>query len=320
MEEHKKSRVSIVIPVFNEAENLETLCAQLAQVLGGLAISWEVILVDDGSSDASWSVIEKISRGEHRIKGLRFSRNFGHQYALLAGLLHAEGSAVITMDADLQHPPSLIPQLIKEWEGGQKIVNTLRIEPQSLPFFKKITSRLFYSVFAFLSGIPLESGMADFRLLDRQVVDAILQFREQGLFLRGIVQLIGYSTAKVEYQCQERYRGKSKYTLGKMIRFAWNGITSFSLVPLRISIVIGVLTSLFAFYQLGEAIYVKLFTHRAVPGWASAFGLSSLMFGLLFIFLGILGEYIGRILIEARGRPRYLITQKTGSDAGVENR
>jgi len=313
-----KYYLSIVVPVFNEEENLGKLYEELNSVMGTLGLSWEVIFVDDGSQDRSWQIISDLSKSHDHVKGMRFSRNFGHQYALFAGMSQAEGDGVISMDADLQHPPDVIPKLVKAWKGGNKIVNSSRIEPKKLSVYKKLTSKLYYKVFSFLSGIPIESGMADFRLLDRQVVDHILQFKEEGLFLRGIVQTLGHTMTTIKYQCQDRYKGTSKYTLPKMIKFAWTGITSFSIVPLRVSIVIGVFTSAFAFYQLIEVFYVKLFTDNAVPGWASSVGMISLMFGILFILLGIIGEYIGRILIEVRDRPRYLISEKIGTKQPVE--
>jgi dolichol-phosphate mannosyltransferase len=158
----------------------------------------------------------------------------------------------------------------------------------------------------------MSSGMADFRLLDRQVVEQLLQLKEGGLFLRGLVQWVGYQNTKVPFQCRERYAGQSKYNFRKMLKFAWTGITSFSIIPLRLGILLGLITSLFAFYQLIEALYVKFFTDQALPGWASIFGVMTLLFGIMFILMGVLGEYIGRILIEVRGRPKFIISEEVG--------
>jgi dolichol-phosphate mannosyltransferase len=304
--------LSVVVPVYNEAGNIRKLCSELIPVLDGLEMTWEVIFCDDGSDDETWELINKLHQEDERLKGIRFSRNFGHQYALFAGMQHASGKAVVTMDGDLQHPPKLLPEMLERWRAGDKIVHTVRIYNQQQGFLKKLSSNLFYRVFNFLSGVEMEGGMADFRLLDRQVLDELLKFKEEGLFLRGLVHWVGYQSSKLEFQCGQRYSGEGKYSLKKMLKLAWTGITSFSIVPLRISIIIGVLTSLLAFMEMLYAIYAKLFTDTVVPGWASGVAVVSFLFGILFIMLGVLGEYIGRILIEARDRPRFIISQCIG--------
>lgn len=308
--------LSIVVPAYSEEGNLDKLYEDLLQILKSVGITWELIIVDDGSNDGTWQKISTIFDRDPRVKGLRFSRNFGHQYSIFAGLSHARGNAVITMDADLQHPPSLIPRLLEEWRKGNKIVHTVRVEQEHISPVKRMTSKAFYKIFSYLSGVELSSGMADFRLLDRKVVAEIVRLREGGLFLRGLVHWLGYPSAKVEFQSGRRFSGHSKYTARRMFTLAWAGITSFSIIPLRIAILIGIVTSIFAFYQLGEALYVKLFTDKAIPGWASIYGTISLLFGVLFILIGILGEYIARILEEVRRRPRYIISDVIGLDAG----
>lgn len=306
-------QLSIVIPAFNEQGNLRELYITLLPTLSDLSISWEIIFSDDGSSDGTWQEIEDLHSQDSRVKGVQLSRNFGHQYALMAGLAQAQGKAIISMDADLQHPPSMIPALIEKWRQGYKIVHTRRLDPEEISRFKKWSSSLFYSIFSLLSGVPMESGMADFRLLDRQVLDEILQFQEDGLFLRGIVQWVGYQKTTLSYQCRDRFCGQSKYTLRKMIKFAWTGITSFSLIPLRLGIYIGILTSIVAFSEMAYAIFMRLFTDTVVPGWASGVAIVSFLFGILFVLLGLIGEYIGRILIEVRRRPRFLVNKRLGS-------
>jgi polyisoprenyl-phosphate glycosyltransferase len=310
MKNDKKIDLSIVIPVYKEEGSLEKLHEEIHKVLDSKT-SFEIIIVDDGSTDGSWGIIKSLSRKDGRTRGIRFSRNFGHQHALYAGLANARGNAVVTMDADLQHPPSVIPQLLEEWRRGSKIVNTLREDNENATWTKKMTSRLFYKVFSFLSGVEISPGASDFRLLDRQVVGELIRFQESGVFLRGLVHWIGFENSRITFQCHERYSGSTKYNFYKMFQFAWRGISSFSIVPLRIGILIGALTSVFAFSQLLEALYLKLFTDNTVPGWASIVGLISLMFGILFILIGVLGEYIGKILVEVRGRPRYIVSETT---------
>jgi glycosyltransferase involved in cell wall biosynthesis len=302
---------SIVVPAYCEECNLPVLYEELLSVLNMAAASWEILIVDDGSTDATWRQICALHRRDTRVKGLRLSRNFGHQYALFAGLANTTGQAVITMDADLQHPPAVIPQLLAHWYEGSKIVHTVRIDHQNISWFKRITSWLFYRIFSYLSGVNLSAGMADFRLMDRQVVDEILQLGEGGLFLRGLVHWVGYPSSHLEFRSRNRYSGQPKYNLRKMLQFGWAGITSFSLVPLRTAILVGVVTSLFSFGGILYALWGK-FYDRAVPGWASETAIISFMFGTLFIMLGIIGEYIGRILEEVRRRPRFLVQERVG--------
>ncbi|MEN8161614.1 MAG: glycosyltransferase, partial [Myxococcota bacterium] len=218
-----------------------------------------------------------------------------------------------SMDADLQHPPPVIAELVAEWRKGSQIVHTERRDPETVSWFKRVSSRLFYRLFSFLSGTQLSAGMADFRLLDRQVVRNLLDFPEEGLFLRGLVHWIGFPSSSVTFECQPRFAGTTSYTLKKMLRFAWTGVTSFSLVPLRLSILLGFVTSLFAFEQGVEAVYRKLVLHETVPGWAQLMVVSTLLFGVLFIMLGIVGEYVGRVLVEVRRRPRFIVREELGA-------
>lgn len=303
--------LSIVVPAYKEETNLKPLYEELVLSLQPLLCDWEFIIVDDGSPDHTWERIVELRDNDSRVRGLRLSRNFGHQYALLAGLSEARGAAVITLDADLQHPPSLIPSLVEEWMAGNKIVHTVRRDGLCVSWSKRFTSRLFYRLFSYLSGVPLSAGMADYRLLDRQVVREILTFKESGLFLRGLVQWVGYQSSRVEFDCAERFSGDSSYSFGRMLRLAWTGITSFSIVPLRLATALGLLTSLFAFVELIDAIYIKVFTSEAVPGWTSLYVLIAFLFAILFILIGITGEYIARILEEVRGRPRFVISDRT---------
>ena len=304
--------LSIVVPSYFEEDNLQKLYDELINTLESTNMNFEVILVDDGSTDKTWRKIQELNLKDPRIKGLQFSKNFGHQYALLAGLNFAKGNAIITMDADLQHPPEFILQLIKAWEEGFKIVNTKRIDNKKISYLKKLTSKVYYKIFSFLSGVDIDPGMADFRLLDRQVVDEILKFGESGLFLRGLISWLGYPQTAIEYQAANRFAGTTKYTFKKMFKFALDGISSFSLVPLRLGIILGVFTSVLAFIELIYVVSVRVFSDSVIPGWASGLGVVSFLFGVLFIIIGILGEYIGYILIETKRRPRFIINEKIG--------
>jgi len=308
--------ISVVVPAHNEEANLEPLCLQLASVLEEASSSWEILLCDDGSTDGTWGSIRGLSKAEPRIHGVRLSRNFGHQYALLAGLQRARGAAVVTMDADLQHPPRVVAELITKWRGGAKVVKTLRRGTLHAGWLRRSASNAFYHVFSALSGVHLEPGMADFRLLDRQVVDALREFEEEGLFLRGIVEWVGYDSALVPFDVAARASGKSKYSWWRMLRFAWHGVSSFSIVPLRVGIVLGLSSSVVAFISVIYAIVSKWGLGEAVPGWTSSVAITSFLFGVLFVYLGLLGEYIGRILVESRRRPRYLVSDTTDANDG----
>lgn len=303
--------LSVVVPAFNEQGNLSRLHADLEVVLAPLGLTWELVFVDDGSRDGTWASISELHERDPRVRGIRLSRNFGHQGALVAGMTHARGDAVISMDADLQHPPAIVPMLVAEWRNGSKIVKTIRRDPPDLPAFKRMTSRVFYRVFSYLSGVDLKNGMADFRLLDREVLDQILAFREEGLFLRGIVEWVGYPSTTVDFDCGKRFSGSTKYTLRRMIRFAWEGISSFSLVPLRIGILMGLTASTVAFLGVAYAMLAKWLDGQTVAGWASSVAIISFLFGVLFLFLAVLAEYVGRILDEVRGRPRFIVSEET---------
>ena len=304
--------VSVVVPCYCEHENVEDLWREIGRALQEVPVKWELILVDDGSPDSTWDSILALGRKDPRVRGLRLSRNFGHQLALLAGVHAASGHAVIMMDADLQHPPQMLPLMIAEWLSGKKVVLTRRKDPPGLPWTKQVTSRLYYRVLSLLSGVKLSSGMADFRLLDRTAVDVLLSLREGHPFLRGLVHWIGFQQTVLEFSAQPRNKGVSKYNWHKMLSFAWSGIMSFSVIPLRIATLIGIAVSLFSFFLLAETLYVRMFTDRSVPGWASLSAMLALFFGILFIILGILGEYLARILEEVRARPRFVVSEMAG--------
>ncbi len=305
--------LSIVVPAYEEEGNLGVLHREIAAVLDqGVTRDWELLFVDDGSRDGTWQEILRLNALDPRVAGLSFSRNFGHQRALLAGLEHARGTAVITMDADLQHPPSLIPRLVAAWEAGNQIVHTVRRDTREVSWLKRATSRGFYRIYSLLSGVRMEPGMADFRLLDRSVVEQLVRFEEQGIFLRGLFSWMGFRNTRVGFECGVRHSGATKYSPRRMLSLAWSGVTSFSLVPLRMATLVGLLTSGLAFGFLIYALVAELGGYPTVPGWASGVSIVSFLFGVLFILLGVIGEYLGKVLTEVKRRPRYLVQEYLG--------
>jgi dolichol-phosphate mannosyltransferase len=305
-----KPEISIVIPTYCEEGNISELYNQLENELKKVEIhSFEIIYVNDGSHDNSLMKIKELTVRDNRVKFIHFSRNFGHQNALRAGLDFAQGDAVISMDADLQHPPELIPTLIAFWRAGNKVVYTKRKDKNDLSFFKKLTSKMFYKLVNYLSETKLEEGTADFRLLDRSVVEALKNFNENNLFYRGIIPGLGFKQHGVEYIPNERFSGNTKYTFSKMVRFALTGITSSSAKPLYFSIYLGAFLALCSFFYALYAIYVSLFTTEAVAGWTST--IASILFigGIQLMMLGIVGIYLGKLFSESKKRPNYIIEE-----------
>ncbi len=305
--------VSIVVPAFNETENIPVLYERLRAVFeNGLCCRWELVFVDDGSRDNTWKTIGELCERHANVRGIRLSRNFGHQYALMAGLEHAAGDAVVTMDCDLQHPVEMLPQMIAAWKAGHQIVKMVRQDAPHTGLLKKWTSRLYYNLFTWLSDVPMRPGLADFRLIDRQVLEELKRFREEGLFLRGLVEWVGFHACELPYQAADRLKGTSQYSVRKMLKLAWHGISSFSILPLRIGMLFGIAGTVLSILGILYALYGKWIQGEVVPGWASIVMGTSLLFSLLFVYLGILGEYIGRIVIEVRNRPRFIVMEKRG--------
>lgn len=301
--------VSIVIPCFNEAGNITELYAQLTPILQQLP-RYELLFVDDGSKDGTSDMVLKLKTGNEHIKLLQLSRNFGHQAALKAGLDHALGDCVISMDADLQHPPELIPDLLKKWNEGYEVVFTQREEDKNLSWMKRSTSKLFYKLAQKLSSVQLHPGTADFRLLDRVVVDVLKELDESYLFYRGLVSWVGFKQVAVRYQANDRFAGSSNYTYRKMLALALSGITSFSIRPLQLSIFLGFfIASLAGSYGI-YVVYAFAFTDQALPGWASTTASVLFIGGVQLIMLGVLGEYVGKGFIEGKRRPNYIIRRK----------
>lgn len=304
----KDDLISIVVPVYNEEHNIPLVFQKLVNVLQ--PFNYEIIFVDDGSRDKSLEKIKELVKIQAQVFYLSFARNFGHQEALRAGLEAAHGDAVISLDCDMQHPPDLIPQMIQKWREGALVVQTKREDLKGeVSFFKKWTSKNFYRLFCFFSGVKIEEGAADFRLLARQAVDEVLRFKEVDIFYRGLIPWLGLPTTYLSYRPNERFYGQSKYTLRKMIQLALVGISSFSVRPLYLSFFFGLMISFFAFLYIVYAVYSKLFNNTTIAGWASV--LVSVLFlgGVQLIMIGILGGYLGRIFLQVKGRPSSVIVE-----------
>ena len=305
-------KISIIVPCFNEKENLPYLNQKLQEVFSNQPkekYSFRIVFVNDGSTDDTILEIKELRKQFSNIDYLSFSRNFGHQQAIKAGIDCVNADAIITMDADLQHPPKLIPELIKNWEKGYEIVNSKRFDSKNQSFMKKLTSKSFYALLNKLSYVKIEPGTADFRLLDKKVIEQLRNLNEQNLFFRGVIPWLGFSQHTIDYYPDERKYGKTKYTAKKMISLAIIGITSFSIKPLRISIFVGLFLSVVAIFYMLYALYIGFFTDKAIEGWTSVIVSVLFIGGLQLLMLGILGEYIGKIFIENKKRPNYIIDQ-----------
>jgi polyisoprenyl-phosphate glycosyltransferase len=304
--------LSVVIPVFNEETNIREVYQRVAEELEAERCDFEIIFVDDGSTDSSVDQISALHRMDPRVKLLSLSRNFGHQTALTAGMDYAQGDAVIAMDADLQHPPALIRELLRHWANGYEVVYTVREDTAGARTMKLWTAKSFYRVFRALSGIDVPANSADFRLLDRRVVEAFRQIRERTRFLRGLVGWAGFRSIAVPYAAPARHSGKSKYSASRMMRLAIDGLVSFSATPLYVAIYVGVLIALLGCVYLVYVLYARLVTGNVVPGWTSLIILVSFVGGIQLIIMGIIGVYIGKIYEETKQRPLYLIRDTLG--------
>ena len=304
-------KLSVVLPVQDEAPVIPDLIPRLTSALEALGESWEVILVDDGSRDSSWALLEDAAEHDERIRAIRFSRGFGHQIALSAGLRLASGDAVVTMDSDLQHPPELIGSLLAKATEGYDVVYAVRSETDGENWFKRESARAFYWLFGRLTALDLPQAGGDFRYMSRRVVDALLEMPERHRFLRGMTSWVGYQQAIVEYERQPRAAGASKYTLRKMLAFGWDAVVSFSALLLRVASVLGLVFSFLGLLYLAYVIAVRLFTEQAVAGWTSVVAAVIVLGGVQLLCLGIIGQYLGRMFDEIKGRPLYLIAEDT---------
>jgi polyisoprenyl-phosphate glycosyltransferase len=301
--------LSVVLPVYNEERNVAAMAARLAEIAGPLG-RFEILFIDDCSTDRTLAEVKTLAEHDPRIRFVAFTRNFGHQAALRAGLRYARGDAVVLMDCDFEHPPELIPAMIAEWRGGAKIVVTERVTaPRQVSLLKSLSSRLFYRLLDSIGDVRIEPGSADFLLLDRTAVDTINGFETRELFLRGLVRWLGYPLAKLTFTQGVRQVGESKFTLRRMIDFAAMGIIAHSIKPLRIAIHLSLVFAAVGVLLLVYSIVSFLWIGHTVAGWTSIMSAIALLGAGQFLVLGIIGEYLGRLLGETRKWPIYLVAE-----------
>lgn len=316
--------LTIVVPCYNEEAVLQETGGRLTRLLDALvadnriAPASQILFVDDGSRDATWQIVRQhAATAGSRIGGLRLSRNRGHQAALLAGMLSAPGDVLVSVDADLQDDLDAIPRMLKEFAEGSDIVYGVRSKRETDTPFKRVTAEAYYRMLRRL-GVEIVFNHADYRLMSRRAVEALREFDEANLFLRGIIPQLGYPSAVVQYERAERFAGESKYPLVKMLGLAWQGITSFSAAPLRLITALGVTVSLISLALAMWALSIRLFTHESVPGWASIVVPLFLLSGVQLLSLGVIGEYLAKVYLEVKRRPKYFIQEWLSPSSGQQ--
>jgi len=307
-----RSILSVVAPCFNEEGVLHELYRRISQVLDGAGESWELVLVNDGSRDRTPQIMRELHAQDPRVKIVDFARNFGHGIAVTAGMDYATGDAVVLIDSDLQDPPELILEMLAKWREGYEVVYAVRSKRQGETWFKEFTAKAFYRLIYQITDIKIPMDTGDFRLMDRKVVDALKQMREHHRFMRGMSVWVGFRQTGVTYVRAERYAGETKYPLKKMVKFAFDGITSFSFLPLQLAMYVGFVAAGLAILGILAAVILRLSGSQAFYGQATT--LVSVLFlgGVQLICLGIIGEYLGRIYDEVKGRPLYIVREAVG--------
>jgi polyisoprenyl-phosphate glycosyltransferase len=307
---NSKLKICILSAAYNEGENLLVFYEAVKKVVADLPYNFEFCFVNDGSKDNTFAIIRNLAKQDETVKYLSFSRNFGQQIALKAGIDSIDADAIVMMDSDLQHPPEMIPDLIQIWQEKKvNMVNTLREEDKELSWFKKQTSKRFYELLNKVSELKIEPGQADFRLIDRQVATILKNSKEHDVFLRGMIQWIGFQQFTVSYKANKRFAGESKYTIRKMMRLALDGITSFSVKPLYTAIYIGFFFAFLSLLYIPYIIYTFIMG-TFIDGWASLLVTVAFFGGLNLIVMGVLGIYVGKILIQNKERPLYIIQEQ----------
>lgn len=308
--DNSRLTICILTAAYNEGESIKVFYQSVKDVVDDLPYNFNICFVNDGSKDNTLEIIRDIAQKDNTVKYISFSRNFGQQVALKAGIDSINADAIIMMDSDLQHSPNLIPELIAVWQNQNvNMVNTLREEDANLSWFKKQSSKWFYKLLNKISDLQLEPGQADFRLIDRQVAQALKNSKEHDVFLRGMIHWIGFKQASISYKAQKRFAGKSKYTFSKMMSLALAGITSFSVKPLYMAIYLGFIFAFLSFLYVPYVIY-SYYMGNSVSGWSSVLITVAFFGGLNLIIMGVLGIYIGKILIQNKERPLYIIQEE----------
>jgi dolichol-phosphate mannosyltransferase len=304
--------LSVVVPCYNEEEVIELTHERLTKVISGYLDSFEIIYVDDGSRDRTREILTRLSVSDKHVRMISFSRNFGHQIAVSAGVEQASGQAVVIIDADLQDPPEVIGEMLSKWADGADVVYAVRAHREGEGMFKQATAFAFYRILSRLSDVKIPLDTGDFRLMDRRVVDTLNSMPERDRFVRGMVSWVGFRQEPVHYRREPRAAGATKYPLSKMIRFAVTGVLSFSTSPLRLATWIGFSAAAVALAGVLYGLYSKLILQNAVPGWAATFTALMLMSGVQLITLGIIGEYLSRVFVQTKGRPLYVTQERLG--------
>lgn len=304
-----KITYSIIAPIFNEKENLPELHRRVTEVMNSTGEPWELVLVDDGSTDGSAAIIRELAKKDEHIRPVIFARNFGHQVAVTAGLDYSRGDAVVIIDADLQDPPELILEMSKKWKEGNEVVFAVRAEREGESWFKLWTASLFYRIISRITDVEIPLDTGDFRLMDRKVVSVMNQMRERHRFLRGMSAWVGFKQVGVEYKRAARVAGETKYPFRKMFRLALNAITGFSYFPLQVATYFGFGSAGISILAIPVVIYLRVAGHQQLTGQATTLIAVLFLGGVQLISLGILGEYIGRLYDEAKGRPLYIVRE-----------
>lgn len=300
---------SIVVPVYNEEEVIHETYRRLKNVMISTGEHYELIFVNDGSSDRTADILKGYSETDPSVILLDFSRNFGHQIAITAGMDYSRGKAVVVIDADLQDPPELILEMIEKWKQGYDVVYAKRTERKGETLFKKQAAKMCYRLLQSMTDIDIPLDTGDFRLMDRKVCDQMNSLQEKNRFVRGLVSWVGFKQIAVEYERDERFAGESKYPLKKMLKLSMDGITSFSYKPLKLASIAGAAFSTIGFIYLLVVLYLKLFTHSTIPGWSSLIVIQLFFSSIILFILGMMGEYVGRIYDESKHRPLYIVRE-----------